>query len=137
MLNREFADSLKKSGIFCALLAVLIIAFQTVFPERTGNYVWYLYGYFSLLTVLSLFLVMKGIGKDPQDFYNYSMGSVAVRLFVSSAVLFVYYYAVKDKQTRIGFTAAFFILYFCYTGFEIRILLSKLRPDSGKNEPKR
>lgn len=69
---------------------------------------------------------------DPYDFYNSTMSSVAIRLLVSAGILFGYYYNVKENQ--FPFTFTFFILYFLFTGFEIRLQLSKLRQKKGSSD---
>lgn len=63
--------------------------------------------------------------KDAIDSYNATMGTTAIRLFLSLIVVITYIYLFKENKFNFAFT--FFILYFLFTAFEIKTLLSKLR----------
>ncbi len=106
---------------------LLIMQFLTglVFP-----YTWALWAFFVVLTSISHLLLSKGVGDDPFDFYNNTMGSFAIRLFVSASILLAFFY--YFPQDRLPFAVTFFIFYFLFTGFEMKTLLSKLHQ---KNTP--
>jgi hypothetical protein len=93
---------------------------------------WYLLGYFIAITLVNFALVNQGLKGDPLDFSNGTMLATGVRMFVSAGILFYFYWTVKDQDRRVHFTATFFVLYFLYSSFEIKTLLSKLRRNSGK-----
>ncbi len=105
------------------LAVTLILQFTTplIFPHT-----WAMIAYFFGITLLSHQIMEKGTAsKDPIDSYNATMGATAVRLFLSLIIVIVYIYLFKENKYNFAFS--FFILYFLFTAFEIRTLLSKLR----------
>ena len=92
-------------------------------------YTWYILLYHLGLTTFSFFMLKKGVkSNDGFEFYNHFMGNVAIRLLLSAAVLFIYYFKVKVEN--VSFTITFFTFYFTYSVFEIKYLLANLRPNS-------
>ncbi len=87
-----------------------------------------------LLTILSYHIIMKGTTGEGIAFITHFFGHSTVRLLLSGAVLAIYIYGI-DHQNKL-FAVTFFIFYFFYTVFEIRLVLSKLRQNlerGGKN----
>ena len=99
---------------------------QLLHPEWIKLYSWLLYFYFIGITLLSFYLVDKSIlTKDPYEFYNASMGSTTIRLFISGGILFYYFFNYKTEQ--IQFIITFFAFYCSFTAFEITMLLQKIK----------
>jgi len=120
-LNSPFNILLTKFSLGIVLLA-LILQFTTalIFPHT-----WAMIAYFFGITIISHKIMEQGTAsKDPIDTYNATMGTTAIRLFVSLAIVIVYIYLFKENKYNFAFT--FFILYFLFTAFEIKTLLSKL-----------
>lgn len=117
--------------IFSASLFLITVVCQIFEPSLLRWYTWAILAYFSLLSLLTIYLVSKAIKDDAQGFYNYFMGSTAIRLLLSAIALFAYYY--NFKEDRIHFTFTFFLLYLFFVGFEIKTLLSKLHTKSDKS----
>ena len=101
----------------------LVLQFTTslIFPHT-----WAMIAYFFGVTLLSHQIMSKGTAsKDPIDSYNATMGASAIRLFLGLAIVITYIYLFKEN--KFNFAITFFILYFLFTAFEIKTLLSKLR----------
>lgn len=121
-MNSPFIILLTKFSLGIVCLA-LILQFTTplIFPHT-----WVMIAYFFGITVISHKIMEKGTAsKDPIDSYNATMGTTAIRLFLSLAVVLIYISMFKENKYNFAFT--FFILYFLFTAFEIKTLLSKLR----------
>jgi len=115
--------------IFSCLVTLGVLGVYVIFPSWIVGFTWIILAYFIGITFLTNLLMNRGTKGDAYDFYNYTMSSVAVRLLLSAGILFGYYYNFSENQYLFTFT--FFILYFLFTGFEIRIQLSKLRQKQG------
>ncbi len=119
--------------LFSAIITLILVVLSVVSPALIQWFTWATLMYFIGVTFLTNFLMNRGTAtNDPYDFYNYTMSSVAIRLLVSAGLLFGYYY--KFDQHVYLFTFTFFILYFLFTGFEIRLQLSKLRQKKGSSD---
>lgn len=121
-MNSSFTILLTKFSLAIVLLA-LVLQFTTplIFPHTWGMIV-----YFFGITLISHKIMEKGTAsKDAIDSYNATMGTTAIRLFLSLALVITYIYLFKENKFNFAFT--FFILYFLFTAFEIKTLLSKLR----------
>ncbi|MGF1533096.1 MAG: hypothetical protein ACFCUI_05300 [Bernardetiaceae bacterium] len=60
-----------------------------------------------------------------KDFPNAVLGATAIRLFLSATALMIHLYLFKEH--RLVFILTFFISYFLFIGFEIKILLHTLQ----------
>jgi hypothetical protein len=121
-LNKSFTILLSQlTAVIVGIVLILQFTTPLIFPHT-----WVMIAYFFGITLLSHSIMEKGTAsKDPIDSYNATMGATAVRLFLSLAVVVIYIYLFKENKYNFAFT--FFILYFLFTAFEIRTLLSKLR----------
>ena len=115
----------KKLLILSAVIALLIIGLQQFTQYIPHVAVWWIYLYHISLTIVSFIMMDTGIKKGGLDFVNYFMGVAAIRLLLSCIVLFLYFFLVK--QDSITFVIMFFLMYFLYTLFEIKTLLTNLR----------
>lgn len=116
----------KPFGIFCGIIFWILLSLQLFKEEWMQLYSWGLFIYFVCITLLSFYLIGNSLNtKEPLDFYNASMGSTALRLFISGGVLFAYFFNYQENQ--IHFTITFFALYFSFTAFEVTMLLKKMR----------
>jgi hypothetical protein len=118
--------SYKSFAIFAGIVFWILLSLQLFQPQWIKLYSWLLYAYFIAITLLSFYLVDKSITtKDPYEFYNASMGSTTVRLFMSGGILFYYFF--NYETDKIPFTATFFAFYCSFTAFEITMLLQKIK----------
>ncbi|MEM1135970.1 MAG: hypothetical protein AAGI07_09025 [Bacteroidota bacterium] len=117
--------------LITSILTVAVILLSA-YTNLIHPYALYIQLYFILLTLISFILIEKGIKSQDVDFVSYFMGASAIRLLCSCIILFLYFYFVKDQAVL--FTANFFMFYLCYTVFEIRTLLSKLRQNFDRDD---
>jgi hypothetical protein len=91
---------------------------------------WYIVAFFAAITLLTFFLIRKGIAQDAGSFQLYYFGSSVFRVLLSMFVVFFYVYFSSERELQ--FVLNFFLIYFIYTGFEIYGILSNLRRISKK-----
>lgn len=109
------------TSIIIVIAGVLQFSSPLIFPHT-----WAMIAYFFGVTLLSHKIMTQGTAsKDPIDSYNATMGASAIRLFLGLAIVITYIYLFKEN--KYNFAITFFILYFLFTAFELRTLLSKLR----------
>ena len=86
---------------------------------------WVILSFFFAISYLSHILMQMGFAKNRENFVQYYLGSITGRLVMSLIFIGIYVYSgTPDINT---FLINFFVLYLCYTGFEIFGLFSKLR----------
>jgi hypothetical protein len=131
-LYRQFFRQFTGFSLFLALSVGIL---HYYFPDYVATYTWYILLFFVVITAITYMLIARGLD-DPADFSNLTLAATGIRLFICAGVLFTYYYHVNDRGVRMQFTFTFFILYFLFTGFEIKTLLSNLRANQGKPDEK-
>ncbi|MGB0524576.1 MAG: hypothetical protein ACPGJS_16505 [Flammeovirgaceae bacterium] len=125
----DTAKFFKWTGIITLVMILGIVGGDQLGWFKQHPYTWWILAYHLGLTTISFFMLRQGMKSDDGfEFYNHFMGNVAIRLLLSAAVLFIYYFKVKVEN--ISFTITFFAFYFTYTVFEIKYLLANLRPNS-------
>lgn len=109
------------------LFTLHYFAFQHLGIELTPIY-YSFYGFLVFITLLSYMLVMKQIGKRPQLFVTYFMGSMTVKLFFALAIMLIAIWFNRDEKYPLAIV--FMVLYFAYTFLSISAILPHL--NSGK-----
>ena len=123
MISKE--NFYKRLISLSAIAAVLMFGIQEFTSITLHSYTWWIYLYHIGLTIVSFLMISTGIKKGGLDFVNYFMGVMAIRLLISCIGLFLYFFLVKTDLAN--FVITFFALYFFYTLFEIKTLLTNLR----------
>lgn len=129
---KSFVKGLLLLTLFCIGVMFLLGLWQA---ELIAPYFWYLPGYFFAVTLLTYYMIHQS-AKKPLDFPNYTLGATAVRLVISAVVLGIFFWQEKRQAARWHFTIAFFVMYFLFTAFEIKSLMSNLRQNSEKADKK-
>ncbi|MES2656093.1 MAG: hypothetical protein V4620_10920 [Bacteroidota bacterium] len=88
--------------------------------------------FYCLVTCLVFFISYLGKTQGNQQFVLFSYAALGLR-FVSS-LFYVLYYALTHKTYQLAFIFYFMLLFILFIVFEIYILTTKLRSDSGRNE---
>ncbi|WP_026463441.1 hypothetical protein [Adhaeribacter aquaticus] len=101
-----------------------------IFVHFTGYtlvhpFIWYILGFFVLITLFTFYLVQMGAKNDEENFQLYYFGSSVFRVLMSIGVIFIYVFFASGNKVQ--FAMNFFVIYFIYTGFEIYCILSNLR----------
>ncbi len=86
---------------------------------------WFILAFYAAVSYFNHLLMQQGFANNRQHFVQFYMGSILARLLLSIA--FVGVYIMKGTPDIYIFLSNFFVLYLCYTGFEIYDLYRKLR----------
>ena len=70
------------------------------------------------------FILHKG-AKTPADFPIFAIGAMGIRFLTALVLLGIAFYLKVEDLT--SFAIQFMVLYLCYLGFEMMVVLSKLR----------
>ncbi len=125
MKNKKFF------GLFHLFIFTLIIAsFIAIdefllFNKILHEYKWHLLLFFALQSVLTTCLVSQGLRKNAKTFQGFFFASILLRMFLSVGVVF--YIVYQGVIYPLWFIVTFFVLYFCFVGFEIYGLLYNLQ----------
>ena len=122
--KREFLLFSAKSFL---LLVFIIVLVRTVFylsPQHSFRFAEVLPSvYFILSVVLHYFLIIAS-AKRPQQFVNYFMAGLSVKIFFSLA--FIVVFALTMKSTIVSFLISAVFVYFSITILEVISLLKYL-----------
>lgn len=86
---------------------------------------WMILAFFFAVSYLNHILLNLGFAKNRENFVQFYLGSVTARLILS--LIFIGTFLLSGVQYPYIFIINFFVLYLCYTGFEIFDLYRKLR----------
>jgi len=128
---------LKKLLIFTIVIAVVGYIFTMYLP---ANYITptlpFLYVFFFAATLVVHYILLKVSEKKTPGFINYFMLVTFGKLIFYLTIILAY--ALLNRTDAIPFILAFFILYVCFTAFEVALSLShtktKSKIESAKQE---
>lgn len=109
--------------VFFAIVFFVADHFKLNWPIHT--YKWYMLAFFTALSFLFHSLVDQGKRNDNEKFIQYYLASVVIRLL--ACVIFVLVFLLKGLDNKTIFLLNFFVLYLCFTVFEIYLLSTNLR----------
>ncbi len=114
-----------------AFTAILGIAFFIVLKFVNASwvhpYIWYILAFFFGLSFLIYRLMEYGMKDNRKKFVSFYLSTVVGRLILS--LIFIGIFLYHGLTDSLLFIINFFILYLCYTGFEIYTLYCNLRRD--------
>lgn len=116
-LRAVFALALAFAALACAL--------HLLTPLQTLPSFWYALAANALLFSVAELLVGDAGAQTPAKFTGNFMASSMSRLLLGGLLIFCYLFFVRVQT--VAFAAAFFLMYFTNTAFEIKMLLSNLR----------
>ena len=115
-----------KLFLFTLLIFTINLCWIHFMPvEKHIPYVWFMLGFFVIITAMFHFFAMQASKGKPQVFIRYYMGSTTLRLLLY--VLLILAYRFYDKPSLIPFALGFMVHYFIFTALEVPILLKDLR----------
>jgi hypothetical protein len=103
----------------------IFIAPQIGLSQYTHPQKWMILAFFFAVSYLNHILLNLGFAKNRENFVQFYLGSVTARLILS--LIFIGTFVYSGIQNPYLFIINFFVLYLCYTGFEIFDLYRKLR----------
>ncbi|MEA5459048.1 hypothetical protein VB796_08370 [Arcicella sp. LKC2W] len=94
--------------------------FQYIHPQK-----WIILSFFFAIAYFNHILMQFGFAKNRENFVQFYLGSIVSRLVLS--LVFIGTFAYLGTPDINLFIINFFVLYLCYTGFEIFGLYRNLR----------
>ena len=127
--------SFLKFLVFHVLITLVLIALDVYFIRMSGdtstlNLSVAGIGFVSLLTATAYKITSSGLDKSPMHFTRNLVASIMLKLLLSIAFLMVLVFVYRPHS--VAFLIAYFVAYFCLTGFEVYSLLHNLRKISKK-----
>ena len=114
---------LKKLLLFTLILALVGYSFTFLLPE---NYITptlpFLFVFFFAATLVVHYILLKVSEKKTSGFINFFMLVTFGKLMFFLTIILAY--ALLNREDAIPFIIAFFILYVCFTAFEVTLSLS-------------
>jgi len=93
---------------------------QCVHPQK-----WLILAFFFAISYLNHILMQFGFANNRDNFVKYYLGSITLRMILS--LIFIGTFLYSNIPNPYIFLLDFFVLYLCYTGFEIFGLYRNLR----------
>jgi hypothetical protein len=93
---------------------------QYLHPQK-----WVILAFFLAISYLNHILMQFGFADNRENFVKFYLGSITARMILSLIFIGTFLYSGTPKPYI--FLLDFFVLYLCFTGFEIFGLFSKLR----------
>ncbi|MFP4090662.1 MAG: hypothetical protein ACLFUB_06865 [Cyclobacteriaceae bacterium] len=116
--------------IYSSLLALFTFAVKYLAPGLVHQGAFYILLFFYLLTLLTHYLSLSGLGYSVERFSVFFFTSMIMRLLLSAGVVLVA--LLLQIPERISFALNLVVLYFAFLIFEINALLTTLRSNFQK-----
>ena len=103
--------------IFIVCLAGIIFLSSNKLNVEEYRLTWVVYIYFSILTLLFHYGIVRTTQSRPQVFVRYYMGTTALKLLLHLGIIIIY--AFFHRGTAVHFIITFMIMYLLFTVFEV------------------
>jgi hypothetical protein len=121
-MKSVFIDFLRKLIIFSVILSFIAIGLVFLIPKTWVTPVLpFLFLFFLAITLLSYYILIKAAEKKFIRFLNYYLLTTTVKLLLFIGVLMTY--IMLNRKDAVPFALAFFLLYLCYTIFEVVMIV--------------
>jgi hypothetical protein len=111
-------------AIFSVFSIIVLLLWQHyASPRFQTDLAWPIWSFFLLSTTL-IHVVLVRI-ENPKKFIYYFMGLTGIKLFGYLTIILVY--ALLKRESALGFTIFFLVMYFLHTGLEVFTLLKHFR----------
>lgn len=108
--------------VFSAIIAGLSVVMQLVLPQWASPALPFIVLFFFAVSLFTLYIVLRDdTGRTDRKFVSSYMLSRMVKFF-SCIIFIVLYLLLCPPSDRLRFVAAFLIIYFAYSVFEVIIL---------------
>lgn len=125
---------LKKLLIFTILIAIAgTIASQFLSSNFITPTLPFLYVFFFAATLVVHYLLLKISEKRPPGFINFFMLVTFGKLIFFLTIILIY--ALLNRDDAVQFIVVFFILYVCFTAFEVILTLSHSKKKTEAETP--
>ncbi len=125
-----------KIFLVSAICYAIIYGVQILKPQWNLQPVYAAIAYYLLITLLVFYISMMGVGRSNKLFIKAFMTGLSLHLMFSVGGLAAWLIFIKDpkESLNIPFVVSYLLLNILFTGFEIKSLITTLRPFSKKNE---
>lgn len=106
---------------------------QSEFPAEAMPFIYGGIGLAAFSTIISYFILNRGLKVRIQRFTGSVMGSMMLKMFIG--IISITLVALKFKEVTTHYVLTYFLCYFIFTAFEVVTLMSNLRAE--KSEEKR
>jgi hypothetical protein len=133
-MKHKYIDFLKKLLIYTIILAIVGFLIANYLPGKFISPVLpYLFFFFFSVTLIVHLILLKVSEKKAGSFINFFMLLTFGKLLFFLTIILVY--ALLNRSDAVSFIISFFLLYVCYTVFEVVLSLNHARPkeDDVKN----
>jgi hypothetical protein len=111
-------DFFRKLIIFSVILSFIVIGLSFLIPTSyISRVIPLLFIFFMIITMISYYILIKAAQMKFIRFLNYYLLITTVKLLLFIVVMITY--MMLNKQDAVPFALSFFILYLCYTIFEV------------------
>lgn len=122
-INSVYLSLLKRLLIFSLILGSIASVLFFLLPSKfITPTLPFLFPFFIAVTLISTYLLIRSSQKKFIKYLNLYLLTTVVRLFLYVAVMVTY--ILLNKEDVLPFSISFFILYLCYTIFEVVWLVS-------------
>ena len=122
-VNSVYLSLLKRLLIFSLILGAIAAVLYFLLPSKfITPALPFLFPFFIAVTLISSYLLIRSSQKKFIKYLNVYLLTTVVRLFLYVAVMVTY--ILLNKPDILPFSISFFILYLCYTIFEVVWLVS-------------
>jgi hypothetical protein len=104
---------------------VFYFAPQIGLSQYVHSYKWFILTFFFAVAYLNHVLMQLGFANNRENFVQFYLGGIVARLILS--LIFIGSFVYVGIIDMYIFISNFFVLYLCYTGFEIYGLYRNLR----------
>lgn len=130
---REFLKFCLQLVLFSFLLSAAIYFFLPSVPVKFRYESWWKISvFFTIVTALFHFGLLKSTGRRPASVTMFYMGATTFRLLLYAGIMIGY--SLTHKNGAMPFILHFFLMYFLYTIFEVGTLYKKFSSTGKKNQ---
>ena len=111
--------------IFIFFVAGIIFLSSYKLTSEQYPLVWMIYFYFSILTFLFHYGIVRFTNSRPQVFVRYYMGATTLKLLLHLGVII--FYSFFHRNNAAFFIITFMVMYLLFTVFEVMAVWRKIR----------
>lgn len=111
--------------IFIVCLAAIIFFSSYKFNYEENKLVLLIYIYFSIITFLFHYGIVRTTRLRPQVFVRYYMGATTFKLLLHLGIIIIY--SIFHRPMAVHFIVTFMIMYLLFTAFEVMAVWRKIK----------
>lgn len=113
---------------YAAILAAFLVLWQQLELPLFASFTWKMFAIFLSLHYITTKITLIGIDRNPNDFVAFYFISMFIRMFCT--ILIAVIFLINGVEDRAAFVTNYFLFYLSFFVFEIKSVLTNLRPHS-------